>query len=252
MSYAVELDSSAVKGIRRTMVLVATAVIAAHCIAMWCKYGLGHDVVYGLVPMFDLYEERNIPTYFSSLNLLLTAALLWVISIWTKRAGDRRQAAAWSILSATFLLLSIDEFADLRILLSGALKSILADPQYLRDIPALSVAWTLPALVIVGTMGLLFIPFLTRLKKVYSLNFILAGAVFVFAATGIENLQGHLSIASGGVRTFQFMVLVTIEESLEIFSILYFQLYLLKYLDENAGTVEPRTLRLSVATSGRS
>lgn len=230
MPCATQLDASALTGFHRVLVRIALCVVLAHCLAMLCKYGFGRDMVYGIVPLFDMYEEKNVPTYFSSVNLLLTSALLLLIRMIAKRSGDPNWRA-WTILGGIFLLLSIDEFADLRILLSNAVKFVLADPHYIKNVPLLSVAWTLPALVLVGGLGIYLIPFLVRLDRFYSANFIAAGAIYVFAAVGLETFQGNISEASGGVRTLGFTLLVTLEESLEMFSILYFQFILLKYLE---------------------
>ncbi len=61
--------------------IIAGMLLLAHGLAMALKYGLGHDIALGIVPLFDFYEERNIPTYFSSINLLLTSACIFLIAL---------------------------------------------------------------------------------------------------------------------------------------------------------------------------
>lgn len=215
--------------IHRKLVAVALLLVLAHCGAMVLKYVAGNDIAFGLVPLFDLYEEHNAPTYFSSLNLLLTSALLFTIAR-LEIANGGKQGHAWRILAAGFLFMSVDEFADLRHILAGAVKAV--SGAGFEAVPMLTVAWTVPIAALLVVLAIYFIPFLLRLKKVYMIHFALAGAAFVFAAMGFETIEGHHVVLTKGVRDVAFMVMVTLEETMEIFSILYFQYFLLRYINE--------------------
>lgn len=218
-------------GIHRKLIAVALLLLLAHCAAMALKYYAGNDIAFGLVPLFDFYEEHNAPTYFSALNLLLTAALLFTIARLTRVDGrGKNHARAWSILAGGFLFMSVDEFADLRQILATAAKAVSGSK--LEGLPFLSVAWTVPVAAILVVLAIYFVPFLLRLKKVYTINFALAGAAFVFAAIGFETIEGYHVAQTKGVRDLAFMLMVTLEESMEIFSILYFQYFLLRYINE--------------------
>lgn len=218
-------------GLHRKLLGMAALLFLAHCAAMGLKYYAGNDIAFGLVPLFDFYEERNIPTYFSSLNLLLTSALLFAIA-YLARQGEqgKRQAVAWRVLAAGFLFMAVDEFADLRQILSRMVKA--ASGGSFEGVPLLTVAWTVPVAALLVVLAFYFVPFLLRLKKVYMINFALAGAAFVFAAIGFETIEGNHMAQTHGVRDVAFMLMVTAEETLEIFSILYFQYFLLRYLNE--------------------
>jgi hypothetical protein len=225
----------------RRIFLLACAVLAAHCLAMVSKYGFGRDHVLGLVPMFDFYEENNIPTYFSSINLLVTAAMLYAIAELVARTS-RKLAVPWRVLSFGFLFMSIDEFCDARMIISTISKSVMSS-QNITSLPYFSVAWTIPITAIVILLAFYFIPFLLKLRKVYLVNFAVAGALFVFATLGLETVEGFHTVQTKGVRDFTFMLYVTLEETLEIFSIVYFQYYLIKYMNENFADREARIQR---------
>jgi hypothetical protein len=216
-------------GVHRKLLGVALLLVLAHGGAMALKYYAGNDIAFGLVPLFDFYEEHNVPTYFSSLNLLLTSALLLAIAR-LARGSDHDHGHAWRILAAGFLFMSLDEFADLRHILARAVESL--SGARLEAVPLLSVAWTVPVAVLLVVLACYFVPFLLRLKKVYTVNFAIAGAAFVFAAMGFETIEGHHVAQTQGVRDIAFMLMVTAEETLEIFSILYFQYFLLRYINE--------------------
>lgn len=225
--------------IHRKLTALALLLVLAHCGAMTLKYYAGYDIVFGLVPLFDFYEEHNAPTYFSALNLLLTSALLFSIARLTRDDGKgKSQSYPWRILGAGFLFMSIDEFADLRHIVASAVKAVSGSG--FESVPLLTVAWTVPVAAILVVLAIYFIPFLLRLKKVYTINFALAGAVFVFASMGIETIQGAHVAQTKGVRDVAFMLMVTLEETLEIFSILYFQYFLLRYINEYHRNVSVR------------
>jgi hypothetical protein len=212
--------------LHRRLIGIGLLLVGLHLLAMVMKYQFGRDMVYGIVPLFDFYEERNIPTYFSSLNLLLTAGMLWMIA---RLEGRRavRAARPWQVLAFGFLFMSMDEFADLRMVLSRLAKSVGTGGADM--LPFLSVAWTVPIAIILVVLAIYFVPFLLRLERSYLVHFTLAGAAFVFAAMGMETFEGNHMLITGGQRDALFMGMVTFEETLEIFSILYFQRYLIKY-----------------------
>ena len=78
-----------------------------------------HDVAYayGLVPLFDLSREANVPTWLSSALLLLCSVALTVVGIRLRAAGVAG-ARWWLVLATVFCLASLDETANLHELLS--------------------------------------------------------------------------------------------------------------------------------------
>ena len=64
------------------------------------------------IRLFDLNREENIPTWFSSLLLILNAFILAIIAIRTK-AQQGPYYTQWFVLAAIFLYLSVDETAQL-------------------------------------------------------------------------------------------------------------------------------------------
>ncbi len=63
------------KKLTRFLCAIALLVLVAHVIALIMTHVYGHDVVYGLVPLFDIALEQNVPTYFSTLLLLFNGTL---------------------------------------------------------------------------------------------------------------------------------------------------------------------------------
>ena len=76
------------------------------------KYGFGHVSAYGLIRLFDLDAEENVPTFFSALLLLLAALLLALITV-LKRASSDTYSRHWATLSLILLYMSVDEFSGI-------------------------------------------------------------------------------------------------------------------------------------------
>lgn len=76
------------------------------------RLGFGYDTVLGLIRLFGLGQEANVPTFFSSATLLIAALLAAVIAL---VKYQRRDALAfhWFLLSALLCLMSLDETAML-------------------------------------------------------------------------------------------------------------------------------------------
>lgn len=90
----------------------------------WLKIVCGDPPL--LNPLFDLDGEANIPAWFSSAQLLAIALTLWMAN---RSRPDRRAPSHWfiSLLAIGFLLLSLDETAQVHETITGILGSRYAD-----------------------------------------------------------------------------------------------------------------------------
>ena len=63
--------------VRVTIFLLSVAIllIVTHVVGLIFRFEFGHESVFGLVPLFDLNVEANVPTYFSSLLSTFTPYL---------------------------------------------------------------------------------------------------------------------------------------------------------------------------------
>jgi hypothetical protein len=92
--------------------LCVLLLVLAHLAQRLIALSTGHHSLLGLIPFFDLRQENNLPTWYSSSSLLFSAALLALIAKARREAGDR-EAIYWVILAIAFTFLSIDEAASL-------------------------------------------------------------------------------------------------------------------------------------------
>ena len=199
------------------IVLLVVASIAGQIL----KYRFHAPYALGFVPKFYVDDENNIPTYFSSLQLLMAAALLKLIALVKRRSGDRF-ARHWHWQSLLFLGLSVDETASLHETLSDPLHRLL------HTGGAFYFAWVIPGLLAVLLVTLAFWRFWRHLPPPTRRMSALAAVLFVTGAIGFEMFNGRYS-ASHGQENFTYSLLSTIEETLEMSSITLFLYALLDY-----------------------
>ena len=192
----------------------------------------GHDTVYGLVRMFFLDEENNIPTFFSSGILLLSACLLAVIAVLKKRERDSR-AGHWSALAIIFMLLSIDEASSIHELMTGPLRNLLHTSGFLY------FAWVIPGLAFVLAIATIYWKFLLHLSTRTRRLFVVAAIIYIIGAIGTE-LVGGWFVELYGRNNLPYSFLAMLEETLEMIGVIVFVYALLDYMSVKVGEVRIR------------
>ncbi len=207
----------------RALVAVATGLVVMHLIAMQAYFNdaLGIAERFGLeywhVSIFDLDAEESFGTWFSAGVLALAAMLLHGRSR-LARAEPGGWHLGWFILSLGFLFLSVDEVVGLH----EYLNTFLEDG-----------SWTVVGAGIAAVVGLSFVPFLIHYRGRTALLFLVAGAIYVGGAVGVE----HFTDAE--VTSLHYNMWTALEEGLEMFGAI---LFVYALMDE----MERRGMRLSI------
>ena len=97
------------------LLVIIGFLLFANLMGIVSKFVFGHDWVYGLIDLFDFNTEENVPTLYSSLQLVFASLLLLVIG--TKHRSEGYAYVPWLVLSILFLFLAVDETAQLHELL---------------------------------------------------------------------------------------------------------------------------------------
>src|SRR5690606_34326178 len=103
------------------LAVAAVSLLLIH-VALTVMHYTHTELPWLLRQLFDVDEENNIPTWFSSFLLLLAAALLAVLAC-HKHAQRDRWTRYWYLLAGGFLLLSLDEMAGLHETLNSSIAS---------------------------------------------------------------------------------------------------------------------------------
>ncbi len=148
---------------------------------------------------FNVVPDGTVPTWFSSMILLIAAILLWVAgSHCTMNSGPGRRAY-WRVLSVGFGLMSIDETATFHEKLNGPLDdSVVAGG-------AFHFAWVVAAIPFVLIIAAVYWRWLLHLDPAVGLLMTVSAIVFITGAivlemaSGVVIEQGWGTSASGGV-----------------------------------------------------
>lgn len=187
----------------------------------------GRRADFGPISLFNLSFEGNLPTWYSSLLLLVCALLLLLIAHLSAAAG-LPYPRHWRVLGLIFLYISIDEAVMIHESLNAPLRSALAVGGIFY------FAWVIPFAAFLLLLLLAYLKFLLHLPRRSGALFVLAGAVYVGGALGTELPIGAWYDAHGG-DNLVYGLLNLGQESLEILGASIFCAALVGYLAARFG-----------------
>jgi hypothetical protein len=194
--------------------LVVVAGVLAEVLG--AMYGLPTQT--GIVPLFSLSYEGNVPTFYSAAILSIASVLLAFSAVTAKKTGAGF-VPHWWVLALGFLYIAIDEVFSIHemagtfVQLSGVLY----------------FSWVIPAAVVVLVVGLSYLKFLRHLPRRTCLRFLVAGAIYVGGAVAMELPLGYWTEKHGS-HNLGYGLIDAVEEGLEMVGINLFILWLVDHL----------------------
>ena len=184
--------------------------VALHIVMVATVHGFGGKHI----DFFDLNAEQNLPTLFSTLQLLLASGLLLLLGL-ESRQGKRGESFYWLAMAFVFAYLATDEFCEIHEKLVAPLRRLL------HAQGALGFAWVIPYSAVVLIFGALFARFWWRLPSRTRVLFAVAGVGYVGGALGME-MVGSYIFTKYGWTSIQFDLETLVEEFMEMASITLF------------------------------
>lgn len=232
------------------MALIALCLTLASVAGDFSKYFLGHDSLFTLIQWLSLRVEGNIPTWYQESTLLLCSMVAGVIAFMKRGMGRDSRVRQWSALSIVFACLSLDEATGIHETWNEPLRAALNTGGYFY------FPWVIPGIAFVVVFDLAFLGFLAALPAKTRRLFIVAGAVYVGGALGMEMLQGHHYSLYG--PDLGYALIWTVGEILEMTGVMVYFYALASYLisllkqvhvhfDDEEGTVRYTLERTGVA-----
>ena len=213
----------------RLLLIVVVSLILISCLVQFGAFFLNQSSSNSYSGrLFRLDEEINIPTLYSSLSLAFCSILLGIISYMKKIVNSQYQNY-WKILSLIFLYLAVDEMCSIHEMLSAIRPLLNAGGLFY-------FTWVVPGLIFVAIFVAVFWRFIQSLPRKTKNLFLIAGAIYVGGAIGIEMIGGYHSEAYGEDNLL-YSVITTIEESMEMFGIVVFIYALLSYITSQLKTI---------------
>jgi hypothetical protein len=184
---------------------------------------------------FSLDREANVPSWFSSALLLTAAAVLALVAL-DALARKARWGRHWAGLSVVYVVLSLDETAEIHERIGSWLRA------HLHLHGPLHYAGVVPALALALFVGITYVRFLRALPRETMLGILLAAAIYITGAAGVEAASGWWAEGHGSKSTALLLV-STVEENLEMFGTLLFILVVLAYFARTGRSVALRAAR---------
>ena len=180
----------------------------------------------GLVRLFNLVRECNIPGWYASALLLACAAALAAIAA-TKPLEEGAYKRHWMALSLIFLYISMDETAQIHELVNAPLR------QALGVGGALYYAWVIPMFFLLIVLTLAYLKFLLALPPRFRRLFVIAAVIYVGGAFGTEFFVNYWVATYGPDSIYGLLTIV--QELMELTGLSIFFMSLLHYLRETVG-----------------
>lgn len=218
----------------RILSVLAILLLIASTMGEVSRFVFDHDYVKGLVPLFNVNAELNIPTYLSVLLMLTIAFLLAVIAY--VESNMTHSTWQWVLLSIGFVFIGYDEAFSVHERLVEPVRRILGT----GNLGVFYYAWVVPAIALVFILFLVFFKFLIQLPAPTRKRFILAAAIYLGGCIGMELIGGWIRELQHGLYTWQYAIAVTIEEGMEMAGLIVFIYALLKRFEESGTAIVVR------------
>jgi hypothetical protein len=226
----------------RFLALLVSGLVLISLSLQLCHYFLpDYPLKDSLAAMTNVDGEQNIPSLYSWSALLFAALLLAIIGQVQKAARDRF-ANHWRLLAFIFVYLSLDEAISIHEKLIYPLRTSLHTGGLLY------YAWVIPGAIFVLAVFLGFLKFVNALPPKTKRLFLIAGAVFIGGAIGMELISGaYAEIYTE--KNFTSAIFTSIEEFMEMIGIVIFIYALLSYMSLDLRGLD---LKIKVADSKKS
>lgn len=210
------------KKVIRMLAIVVIVLTLLSLLGQFYKYFFFDGQDRYLVNIFNLDKEKNFPTWYAALSLMICSTLLLIISA-AKRKSNDRYFFYWFFLGIIFLLLATDEMIQLHEQVITPIRSVLKTTGYLY------ITWIIPAIIFGLIFLIAYLKFLLHLPVSYRILFLISGLVFVLGAIGLEVI-GSNHIYFYGQNNLSYALLTTVEEVLEMVGVLLFIYTLTTYI----------------------
>jgi hypothetical protein len=212
--------------------IIVLLLTLAHIAGQFSTYYLGYDNIFGLIPMFNLNSEQNIPAFFSTLLLLFSSILLAMIASAVKKS----RAAYfyhWLGLSLIFLFLSMDESLSFHESMTVPLRKAL------NTSGILFYAWVIPYGIAILILIFVYLKFFIRLPANTRNLLVLAAVLYIVGVIVVELMGGRIDEQIGR-HNATYAVYSTIEEVLEMGGIIVFIYALMGYISTSFNDLRLR------------
>jgi hypothetical protein len=218
----------------RNAVVLFAAIIGCLFLAdagtLFARYSFGHDYLFGFVPLFDLDQEQNVPTYFATAQLLICAGLAFVIGFAERRCGGR-DYRYWIGLGFMCLFMSLDEMVGIHERIVNPIIRPFSGASGPRE--PFYISWVIPYSALVAVLGLVYLPFVRRVPARIRRLAIVSAILYVTGALLAVLIAGYcFESRSNWGKDLTYGLNALFAETLEMVGILILFYALMTYIDQ--------------------
>jgi hypothetical protein len=163
-----------------------------------------------LITLFNIDAEKNIPSLYSGVQLLLSSLLLSMVAI-VKRQTKGSYIKYWHGLSVIFLYLALDEWFAIHETVNPVLN------QFIQNSPVARL--DILNLILIITFVVIYTKFVLNLPSRIKFLFIISGVLFVTGAIAIEVIGENFFTDIYHKPRLASQIISTLEEFLEMLGI---------------------------------
>jgi hypothetical protein len=183
----------------------------------------------GQLSLFNLTHERSFGTWVNAALLAAAALATAAAALVPPPTGGRRLRNGWLALAGLIALMSVDEVAMMHEATIELVQSSLELPAFLR------FGWMIPALLVIALYVVWQWRFFASLPAWLRTRLIMAGAVYLGAAVGLEMVESQIANTAGEEDArIVLQLLVGLEEGLEMGAAAAVLLFVLRYIAQLA------------------
>lgn len=209
------------RGVATVLAVAIAGLLLADVLTLVSTYAFGHGTAKGLVPLFDMDAEQNVPSFFSA--TLFVAGSCGFFLLQRLDSSSAREGNQWRVLAVVFALLALDEAIAIHERLIVPLREMIGASG------AFYFTWVIPYALAVCVLAAYVLPRLLQVPRAVRRIFFAAAFTYLLGALGFE-LVGGVYAERLGMDTLTFDLLAMVEETLEmagLATLLYAQMRLL-------------------------
>ncbi len=215
----------------RALVICLVVLVLLHVAVITVYYPQLFDTSRpSLLKLFFLDQETNIPSFFNTLLLLITAASAYFIYVLKKKS--KQPTFHWLLICFLFLFLALDETISIH-----ERVNLLIYNKGWRSGGFFKFLWIVPYLLLALVFLLSSLSLLRSLPAKTRNGFLLAGTIYVAGAAGFEMIGGKI-IDTRGMDNMLYIISASVEEILEMTGLIIFIYYLLDYLETELANLQ--------------
>jgi len=209
--------------------VIITLLHLANVFAVWLRYSPDISQLERMyVQLLGVSGEGRIPTWYSTITLLVCVLLMYVIGVCVRRSG-KKYSYYWFALSVIFAAMSLDEGFQIHESLSEVARTVLN----IQGGMFAHNSWVIFGIAFVILFALVFARFFFYQENQVKSWMAIGGLCYLLGVVGFELVGAFYLYTTEGVADITYGVIASVEEIFEMVGMAIFIVGLITKLQKN-------------------